>query len=346
MSTKFDQSNRNGSLGRILNLLLKEGLNYEALAWYTTSKLLFMAFDETSYLKVFRAILLYAFSKNVFISAKDIISILGEFGPDWKLKENELDKALSVDNSELNNLMASLSVDKVVEHKPNTSAWYYTPDNCLSSDETVKEVDQELENNDKIQASESDSIDSQIYVKEIQGISLFFNLKDLFQNFKFGDRYVVNQVAMPIEYDESFLSKHPLDMLKIVMSDMFKKNPPSLLSFNSFIYAYYKVGSFEQSAIMYEYMKTRLDVYFDSHTITIMTKVYAKLGQHDKSVALGRLNDQEILEGNLVMVGAQMDTMLSIGRHEELEEMFKSVDDSRDMGSRNLTVGLRMYIKE
>lgn len=166
MSKKFDQSNRNGSLGRIMYLLLKEGMNYEVLAWYTTSKLWFMWFDETGYLKVFRAVLNYAFSRNIFISAKDIINILGEYGTEWKLKENELDSTLSVDNSELKSLISSLDVNQSITHKPNTSAWYYTPDNCLNREDSENEVEKEGEN----KAPEMELNESQTYVNEIKGI--------------------------------------------------------------------------------------------------------------------------------------------------------------------------------
>lgn len=168
----------------------------------------------------------------------------------------------------------------------------------------------------------------------------------MFKNQKFGDKSVVNQDSMPLEYDQGFLKTDPHGMMKIVLADMFKKAPPSILTFNAIIYCYYKVGAFEECAKIFEYMKARLDITHDPVTISIMTKVYQKVGQYGKSVALGRLDNSEIMEGDLVAVGTQFDVMLSAGRYHELEEIFKELDDTRDLGSRNLTYALRMYVKE
>jgi pentatricopeptide repeat protein len=153
--------------------------------------------------------------------------------------------------------------------------------------------------------------------------------------------------VMPSEYDEGFLKKDPHTMLRSVLSEMFKKGiSPSLLTFTAFIFSYFRVGAYDECVTIFDYMKKRLDLYYDAHTISIMTKVYNRLGQNDKSEALSRLNSSEIMEGDLSTVGAQFDLMLSAGRFEELEDTFKEMDDHRDLGSRNMTYALRMYIKE
>jgi hypothetical protein len=152
---------------------------------------------------------------------------------------------------------------------------------------------------------------------------------------------------MPDEYDQKWLAQSPEEILKSVFSDMVKKEvQPSLLTFNAIIYCYYKVGAYDHCATIYEYIKTRLDAFYDASSISIMSKVYTKLGDYSKSLSLNFLTDQEIIEGDLILVGSQLDLMLTAGQHRKLEEIFKTVDDYRELGSRNITVALRMYLKE
>jgi hypothetical protein len=165
MFRKFDQSNRNGSLGRIIILLIKDSKFYEALAWYTSGNMYHMYFDETGYHKVFRGILFYAFSKNVFISAKDIIKMLGELGPEWKLEENEL-SGENKDDSAIETLISDLNVDKVVEHQAKTSSLYYSQDNCLDTEQTIESA-LDFEGSDEL-GSTKDTLPN--FVKEMRGI--------------------------------------------------------------------------------------------------------------------------------------------------------------------------------
>lgn len=172
MFNKFDQSNRNGSIGRIMLSLIKEGRNYEAIAWYTTSKMYYMYMDETGYSKVFRAIILYAFSKNVFITAKDIISMLGELGPEWKVDENEI-SSMKTDNSDIAALISDLNVDTVLENQSPSSSLYYSQDNCLEAEPTIENA-VDFKKSDKMDVTEGNM---PILLKEMSGIYIIDNLK-------------------------------------------------------------------------------------------------------------------------------------------------------------------------
>jgi pentatricopeptide repeat protein len=152
---------------------------------------------------------------------------------------------------------------------------------------------------------------------------------------------------LPVEYDKGFFKSDPHKMFKIILSDLFMKTQPSLLTFNAIIYSYFKVGAYEECVKIFEYMQKHLDISYDfSITISTMSKVYYKLGEIGKAASLARLDNSEIMAGDHISIGAQFGVMLSAGRHEELEGVYKEIDENRDMGSQNMTYVLRMYIKE
>ena len=164
MSKRFDQSNRTGAMGRIMNLLNKKRKFYEVLAWYTTSKRHYLYMDETSYFKVIKAVLFFAFSQNAFITSKDLIKMLSVFGSKWELSENEKKERKAADNSEIESLVCSLKKVEVVDVEQDR--WYYSKENCLNDNSYHEEFT--VKNPSK--ADKFSKIDGPDYIGEIKGI--------------------------------------------------------------------------------------------------------------------------------------------------------------------------------
>ena len=177
MFNKFDQSNRNGAIGRIMLALIRDGRHFEAIAWYTTSQMYYMYMDETGYSKVFRAIILYAFSKNVFITAKDIINMLGELGPEWKVDENEI-SIMKTDNADIAALISDLNVDTVLENQSPSSSLYYSQDNCLETEPTIENA-VDFKKSDKMEANVPKLLQEMTGIYIIDNLKIYLKIKSL-----------------------------------------------------------------------------------------------------------------------------------------------------------------------
>ena len=174
------------------------------------------------------------------------------------------------------------------------------------------------------------------------------NVLELLLNFKSNKQSEYDVNMSPNEYDKDWVNQDHRILLKSIFSEMARNNvQPTFLTFNAILYSYFKIGAYQDCVNSFEFMKENLEIYYDPSTVSIMSKVYSKLGNVSKANAVSGLVEESLIDGDNITIGSQMDVLLSSGKYEKLRDIFLELDENRtDLGTRNLTIALRMFLKE
>ena len=129
-------------------------------------------------------------------------------------------------------------------------------------------------------------------------------------------------------------SSDPVDVSKRslaldIFEDMIRAGIiPGLQTFNVFLSAYLQAKEDLAVVKLFEFMKTKLDIYADAGTYSIMMKAYSRLGRHNQAIEIIHELDKNDIEPDMVMYATIMDAYARARKYDEALRTFKMIEES------------------